>query len=152
MRNEHEQFLDAYNVNRVDDQIRFYENRTREYTRSARQTGWTSEFVLVAATVCGVLAAMLSDQAVWFGVIGAGLAAVAAAITSWSDVVGFEANAEMYRAARGGLGRLRPHCPTGDEIDADAVDEYVTNVEEILLGEVRTWSQKWTAGTDPKPH
>jgi hypothetical protein len=137
------QFLDAYDAHRVGDQQAFYEGRVREYDRSASQISWTSEVLLFLAAVCGVMGAAWSDQAVWLGVVAVGIAAAAGAVGSWAEVVGFSANADMYRAARAGLGHLHPMRPDPSTATPEQVARYRTNVEEILLGEVRTWSQKW---------
>jgi hypothetical protein len=136
-------FLDAYDVHRVGDQQHFYEERVREYDRSASQTSWVSEMLLFVAAVCGIAAATWSDQALWLGVTAAGLAAIAGAIGSWAEVVGFSANAGMYRAALSGLGIIRPSRPDPSTASPEEVAAYRNDVEEILLGEVRTWSQRW---------
>lgn len=136
------EFLDAYDAHRVADQASFYEQRTKEYRKSAGQIGWANELFLFAAAICGVVAAAWTDQAVWFGVAAVGLAAVGAALTAWADVIGFAANAELYRAARDGLCRLRPERPTADATP-EQVDEYLVQAEDILLGEVRSWGEKW---------
>jgi hypothetical protein len=141
------EFLDAYDEHRGADQAGFYEKRTKEYETSARQIGWAGEACLFVAAACGVLAAVWSDQAVLLGVVAAGLAALAVALTSWGNIIGFAANAELYRAARAGLGRLRPDRPTATASPAE-ITEYIVDVEDILLGEVRTWSEKWGAAAE----
>jgi hypothetical protein len=136
------EFLEAYDSYRVADQAGFYDERSEEYRTAAGQLGWANETCLFVAASCGVLAAVFTQHATWLGVVAAGFAAIGASLTSWADVVGFAANAELYRAARAGLGRLRPERPTADA-PADQVNDYIANVEEILLGEVLSWSEKW---------
>jgi hypothetical protein len=140
-------FLDAYDEHRVTNQEEWYRARTDEYETSANQIGWANELCLFAAAACGAAAALLPEYALWLGAVAAGLAAVGAALTSWADVIGFAMNAELYSAARAGLSRLRPNRPRADASPAD-VEEYIGNVEDILLGEVRSWSQKWGAAAE----
>jgi hypothetical protein len=138
------EFLDAYDESRVNDQIGFYEKRTEEYETAAKQISWANMCCMFSAAACGIFAAAWTDHAVWLGVVAAGLAAIGVALSTWGEVVGFAANAELYRAARAGLGRLRPTRPDHDDSPAE-IRSYIVNVEEILLGEVRTWSERWGA-------
>ncbi len=147
MSDELREFLSAYDTHRVADQTKFYEERAQEYERSAGQLGWVNELALFAAAVCGVLAAVWTEYAVWFGVAAAALAAVGAALTSWAEVIGFASNAELYRATRAGLGRLRPERPT-DDASPEQVAGYVAQVEDVLLGEVRAWGEYWGSSGD----
>jgi hypothetical protein len=142
-------FLEAYDAHRVEDQRGFYEKRSDEYARSALQTSSVSEVLLLLAAVCGVVAAFWNDQAVWLGVLAAAFAAFAAAVASWAEVVGFSANAELYKAASAGLAQVRPRRPDPPVASAESVRTYFDQVEDILLGEVRTWSQKWAASPSP---
>ena len=143
-------FLEAYDVHRVADQRNWYKGRSAEYEQSARQLSWANEGSLLVAAACGLLAAFWTDQAVWLGVVAAGFAALGVALTAWGDVVGFTANAELYDAARLGLDVLRPDRPNADA-QPDEVKAYVDNVEDILLGEVRTWGEKWASTNRDTP-
>lgn len=138
-----EDFLDVYDEHRVQDQLRFYKDRMEEYERAVRQTSWVNEGLLLAAGLCGVGATVWTGNARWFGLAGAGLGGLAGLVLAWSAVIGFAANSELYRAARAGLTNLRAGRPDGDEVTAEQVATYVTGVEEILLGEVRSWAEKW---------
>jgi hypothetical protein len=137
------EFLVAYDVHRLTDQYDWYGARVEEYDDAAAQTGFVNEGLLFLAAVCGAVGAAVASQTVWLGFAAALLAAVAAAVAAWADVVGFAANAELYRAARAGLAHLRPRRPDAAEATPAEVAAYVDDVEDILLGEVRTWSEKW---------
>ena len=142
-----EEFLEAYDSHRVADQAKWYGQRSHEYGRSARQLSWANEGSLLVAAACGLIAAVWTEQAVWLGVAAAGFAALGVALTAWGDVVGFTANAELYDAARVSLAALRPDRPSA-EAQPEEVRAYVDDVENILLGEVRTWGEKWAPMTE----
>jgi hypothetical protein len=149
MSTEFAEFLDAYDTHRVRGQERFYDERAKEYERSSQQISLARELLLLLAAASGVVAAAWTDGAVWLGVSAAAFSAVAAAVTSWGLVIGFSANAELYRAARAGLARLRPNRPDAGGAAPEQVRKYFDDVEDILMGEVRTWSQKWTVPSAP---
>lgn len=135
-------FLEAYDENRVKDQQHFYKVRTAEYEKSAKQIGWVNVVLLALAGLCGAAGAVWSDQATWLGLTAVALSAIAAATASWGDVVGFSTNAELYKAAQASLAHLRAQEPKQDA-DDDQVGSYVRDVEDVLLGEVRTWGERW---------
>jgi len=153
MSSERAEFLRAYDAHRVRDQIDYYEKRIDEYGKSATQLSRLNTFFLAAAAACGAIGAVYTDQNQWLGLAAAGLSAVAAAFASWGDVVGFSANSELYQAALGGLRRLRPRRPDEASPPADEeIEQYVVDVEAILLGEIRSWAEKWSQdGASPEP-
>lgn len=139
-----EEFLDAYDEHRVVDQTGFYSDTASEYEHTARQIGLLNGSLLFIAAACGAAGAIWTEQAVWLGLVAAGLAAVAGAVTSWGDVVGFSANAELYRATETSLIHLRPtRPPDAGAASADDVASYVHAVEDVLTGEVRVWGETW---------
>ncbi len=151
------QFLKAYDEKRVKDQQRFYELRTKEYERSARQVGVVNGTFLFLAAVCGAAGAVFIDQSTWLGLTAAGLSGAAAATTSWGDVIGFSANAQLYKAASASLANLRPGRPRDAANAKDAeVETYLGHVEDVLMGEVRTWGERSgkelkKLGQEPRP-
>lgn len=163
MSDERTQFLAAYDRHRVTDQAGWYERRAEEYERSARQIGWLNETLLFVAGACGAIAVAWPDHAVWLGVVAAASSALAGVAISWANTVGFAANAELFQSARAGLAHVRPTRPLppdpvagGDDSGTgpsdEAVADYMERVEEILLGEVRTWAERWgTKAEDSGP-
>ncbi len=151
MSQERSAFLDAYDKYRVNDQIRYYDRRITEYLRSARQVGWVNTVLLGLAAASGTIGAWVGEGRI-YGLIAAGLSALAAAVTSWDEVIGFSTNAEMFRAGRGGLAHARPTRPR-DPVTAtdEQVRAYVTDVEEVLMREVRTWASTWSGDDQPEP-
>jgi len=143
MSDESAEFLAAYDDHRVRNQMAFYEARIGEYSRSARQTARAVSLLVAGAAACGALGALFAEQNRWLGLVAAGLSAVAAAIAAWSDVIGFSVNSDLYQAALGGLRRLRVDRPSVDDADDAQVAGYMVRVEDVLLGEVRSWSERW---------
>ena len=139
-----EQFLAAYDAQRLSDQRDYYDRRAKEYRRSARQLNTVNVSLLALASICGVAGATWSDLAVEFGLAAAGLSAVAAAVTAWADVIGFAPNAELYEATSGSLFNLSAQQPRNRSAATDEeVAVYVRTIEGQLMGEVRAWRERW---------
>ena len=135
------EFLAAYDKYRVDDQAGFYEARIAEYSKADNQALVLGLALIFAASVCGILGA--ADIArIPLGITAAVLAALGAAVASWAELVGFRLNVETYTVGRASLGLLRPNKP-GPGASTEEVRNYVAAAEDILLGEVRAWAQKW---------
>jgi len=146
-----EQFTDAYDTHRVLEQMEFYRRRSAEYERADSQAGGIAEILLFIAGICGVVAAAWSEGALWMGVTAATLAAAATVVGSWAELVGFSKNAELYGAAEASLALMRPKRPKsadGPDLTQERVGTYLRGVEEVLLGEVRTWGEQWKAAGD----
>ena len=143
MSEEVDQFLAAYDEHRVLDQTDYYAQTSAEYERTAGRIGVINGTLLVLAAICGAAGVVWSDQSVWLGLTAAGLSAAAAATTSWADVIGFSANAELYRAAETSLVHLRPTRPAGRAATDDGVERYVHEVEDVLTSEVHMWGETW---------
>ncbi|MGI9646491.1 MAG: SLATT domain-containing protein [Ilumatobacteraceae bacterium] len=137
------EFLGAYDKHRVDHQETYYGRTAAEYERTERLIGLSNAVLLFLAGICGALGVVFREESRWFGLTAAVLSAIAAAAISWSDVIGFSANAELYRAAESSLRRLRPSQPDSTTTVAGDVAGYVDNVEEVLTGEVQTWGERW---------
>ncbi len=146
---DYEEFLRAYDTHRVTDQIGYYTRRTDEYRRTASRISWTSTSLLALASAAGTIG-VWAEEPLIFGLIAAGLSALAAAVTSWGDVVGFSANAEMFAVARGGLAHVRPKRPDPVAATDETVGRYVNDVEDVLTREVSTWSDTWSSDEDAR--
>lgn len=145
------EFLAVYDEHRVRDQERYYEQRIASYERSERQLGRLVQALLVIAAAAGATAAVWTEYAAWLGVTAGAAAALATAAASWSEMVGFAAHAESYRATRASLAHARPLRPDGATATADDVREYVDHVEAILSDEVTAWSERWHPAALPTP-
>ena len=131
----------VYNEYRVANQTDWYESRISEYSKADNQALLVSSLLIFGASVCGILGA--ADIArVPLGIAAAAFAALGAAMTSWSELIGFRVNVELYSKARGALGLLEGERPDGNAPD-EAFGKYVSSAETILLNEVHTWAQKW---------
>lgn len=149
MTDDERAFLEAYDEHRVRSQLAFYRSRLEEYETADRQAGWLREWLLLAAGVCGLLAAADPALAAGLGIAVAVLSALAILTTGWAQLIGFRLNADLYAAAARGVAHLRPTRPDPtNDIGAEQVRGYVDDVESVLLGEVRTWAVRWREQAD----
>jgi hypothetical protein len=137
------EFLDAYDVHRIKDQERYYDNLTHDYIAAGRQAGALAEIMLFLAGVSGVVAATWPEYALWLGVLATAFAATATVVTGWSELIGFSKNAQLFRAAGDRLANARPDRPMGSEIGDTEARLYIARMEGILLTEVRSWGKEW---------
>jgi hypothetical protein len=144
------EFLEAYDVHRIKDQERYYDNRMNDYLVAGRQAGALAEVMLFLAGVSGVVAATWPEYALWLGVLAAAFAATATVVTGWSELIGFSKNAQLFRAAGDRLANARPDRPMESEVGNAEARLYITRMEGILLTEVRSWGKEWGhADADP---
>jgi len=144
------QFASAYDAHRVEDQMRFYNDRTARYERADSQAGLTSEILLGLAGICGIVAAASPSLGLWLGVVAVALAAGAAIVGSWAELIGFSKNSELYGAAAASIRHIRPRRPGQGPIDEDQVEAYMQEVESVLLGEVQSWGKQWGQPAAPE--
>jgi hypothetical protein len=137
------EFLEAYDVHRIRDQERYYADRVREYVAADRQASALAEGLLFLAGVAGVVAATWPEYALLLGVLAAAFAATATVVGGWAQLVGFSKNAQLFRTAGDRLANERPDRPMGPTVQADDAKAYITRMEGILIGEVRSWGKEW---------
>ena len=145
------EFLAAYDIHRIKDQEQYYANRVKEYVAADRQAGGVAEALLFLAGVSGVLAAAWPTYALWLGVAATAFAATATVVAGWSELIGFSKNASMFRSAGDRLANERPDRPMGSKVDTSEASIYVARMEDILLGEVRSWGKEWGHADDTPP-
>ena len=151
MSDREKQFLEVYARGRVQDQIRFYEDRRSEFTTAKRQ------LTLVSAVVFGVSSAV----AVLGGIGGTGAAvaalaavlpALATALAAYDGLYGFERHAKLYGDAERALRGLEAPDLRRVQDPTHALAEYVLKAEDVLKTEQGQWGQLATelrAGTHP---
>ena len=98
--------------------------------------------LLLGATACGAIGVAVEEWRVGLGFVAAMLTSLAVVVTSWSELIGFRLNHDLYVDSRAALGLLRPGRPSRESSKED-VREYVASAENILLGEVGAWGEKW---------
>lgn len=144
MSDELEEFLDAYDTYRVQDQRAYYEARLQEYAAADRQGAGLRELLLFAAGACGLIAAAVGRWQTGFGITVAVLSALSMIVAGWTDVMGFRVNSEVFSSAALTLTHLRPTRPDpADDPSIQDVAEYVDRIEAVLLGEVQAWGARW---------
>lgn len=128
----------VYLAARIDDQLAFYESRALEYSRAREQAVTVRTWLLGLAAVSGAVSAVLGPGArVVLGIVGALLAALAAAVTGFEALIGFEQLAKLYTDAAANL-RLEA---VGWSRSTQPLGEDVTRVEAVLAREAAQWGQ-----------
>ncbi|HEU5158811.1 MAG TPA: SLATT domain-containing protein [Streptosporangiaceae bacterium] len=157
MNGRNEQVLAVYERYRLIDQIRWYENRIREFEAARSQVITLSGVLLFLASAAGFLAASdFLDMRTWWAILAAVFSACSAAIASYSTLIGFEHVAKLYGDAAAALEHLRAdmpdsaHLPSGAEADT-TIGGFVANVEAVFRKEAGQWGQL-VASSRPAPH
>jgi len=138
------QALAAYRLNRVQEQIAYYEARSAQYERARRSAVNLAAGLLVLAALFGALATADADRRSMWAFIAAVVAALATAITSYEAAFGFERLSREYGGTRAALEMAEVRAPragalAGDDGDA-LLSRHVAEVEGLLLAEVDRWS------------
>jgi SMODS and SLOG-associating 2TM effector domain 1 len=131
-----------YRTHRVGDQKRWFASRAMEYRRARNQSRMITAGLLVLAAVSASCASVdVAGGRVWWAVGSAGLSALAAALTGYEEVFGFDRLSRDYERAIGVLAHLelsiefdRPDPGVASPADS------VGRVEDELLAEVRGWA------------
>jgi hypothetical protein len=140
------QVADLYRRYRLEHQKSFYRNRAREFRRARNQARITAAVFLVLASLSGALGgADVGGQRMWWAVAAAALGALAAALTSYEAVVGFDRLSRDYDKTIAALARLETRLPGGacvpDATDGE-VAAFVGQAEAVLIGEVDRWAKQ----------
>lgn len=142
-----EDLLDCYDEYRVSDQQRFYGDRISEYEAANRHGIYLTQTLLVAASVCGLLAG-LDVAPRGLGIAAAALGATAALVEGWARLIGFGELATRYAAAVGALTITKAKRPRAEDHPSDsAARAYVAECEKILLAEVSAWGEVYGKAT-----
>ena len=138
------QVLAAYRMNRVDEQIAYYEARAAQYERARRAAVNLAAGLLVLAALFGALATADADRRSMWAFCAAMVSALATAIASYEAAFGFERLSREYGATRAALEMAEVRAPREAAIAGDNGDElvkrHVSEVEGLLLAEVDRWS------------
>jgi ABC-type multidrug transport system fused ATPase/permease subunit len=131
-----------YEAQRIQAQRRYYDARSREYSRAREQAVTVSSVLLAAATVTGICATFANGtaRALW-GVAGAMLAALAAAVTAYESLMSFGQLAKLYADAAANLQHASAGWSTEPAWSAARLGRRVDGVERIFRLESGQWGQ-----------
>lgn len=124
---------------RIDDQRTYYDNRSEEYHKAHAQASTARNVLLLIASFAGFAAQFLDDSSrATAGAVGAIVAALAAALTAFETLIGFEHFAKLFGDARTSLDAARRDwtgtAPGNLQADVD-------RVEQIFFAENGQWGQ-----------
>ena len=129
---------DDYCVKRVDDQVKFYENRTDDYqkkTRALRAVVWLGAI----AVILGVVTALKLPVAGWTAVI----ATVTAAITSHVHSQRYQSLIATYQATTRHLETLKDKWVAGGKAEASR-NTFIQSCEDTMALENSAWVTQWS--------
>jgi SMODS and SLOG-associating 2TM effector domain 1 len=145
-RDFHRLFLEL----RIEDQLRYYEARRREYAAAHRQAIVLRTALLLAAGAAGIVGQAMSGTArAGWAVAGALLAALAAAVTAFETLIGFPQLEKLYQDAARNLDEARVDW---EDVDPEVVPEAeVERVEDVFRSERGQWGQLVVKSAAPVP-
>ncbi len=138
--------LTFYQTRRIEDQLKFYSGRRRQFDRATGQALAISAVVFGFTSATSALAgADIAGVALW-SVLATILPATAMALTAYSALYAFEQQSKIYGdAVRAVQAASRPQVDPGAPGDAapsgEAVAELVRRVEGALRQEQAQWGQ-----------
>ena len=139
------QFLALYRAYRYEDQLKFYEVRHEDF-KTANTQAVTISIVLIflTALTAGVAS---STNIPWLKLTCLLIAAISpilsGALASYSALYGFEQQAKLYQDTLNNLKKTRVREPQLDldNVSDQQVNEYVQEIENVLLVEQGQWGQ-----------
>lgn len=138
------EYLAAYRRHRLDDQTAYYGTRARAFERSRRRVITLSATFMIAAAFFGALGAADADRRSTWAFIGAAVAAIGTALTSFESAFGLERYARLYDEAHRALTFVAAEAPRAEDLDGPdgeaRLQAFVERVEGILTDEVDSWS------------
>ena len=137
------QVLDLYRSARLEDQLRYYQNRRTQFERAHGQLLIASAVLLGAtSTVSALAGAEIEGKLVW-AVMAAILPILSTALVAYGALFAFDRHAKLYADAARNLGLLEEPdlSHAGDEQAQETVTNYVEQVEKVFRDEQAQWGQ-----------
>jgi SMODS and SLOG-associating 2TM effector domain 1 len=139
------QFLALYTTYRYEDQLKFYKVRHEEFEVANTQAVTISiVLIFLTALTAGVAS---STNVTWLKLTCLLIAAISpilsSALAGYSALYGFEQQAKLYQDTINNLRKARVREPQLDlsEASAQQVNEYIQEIENVLLVEQGQWGQ-----------
>jgi ABC-type transport system involved in cytochrome bd biosynthesis fused ATPase/permease subunit len=152
-------FLEIYRDYRVKDQLTYYDGRSEEFERARNQLVVMIATLTALAGLAGGLAAgnAFGQRPLW-AVLAVVFPALATTLAGYDALYAFQHQAQLFQDAARSLDLARAAAPMATTADDQAVSQYVTEVETILVTEQGHWGQlisdlrlPATAATDADP-
>lgn len=133
------EFRALYRTLRLEDQRRYYAERCAEYTAAHRQASTARDVLLVLAATAGFVGQLLDGTGrAGLSVVGAVLAALAAALTAFETLIGFEQHRKLFTDAGANVDAALEQWDSTSPADP-AAD--VDRIEQIFVAENGRWGQ-----------
>jgi hypothetical protein len=135
---------------RIDDQLRWYKARRAEYASAHRQAVVLRTALLFGAAAAGVVTqSTAGDARAAWAVVGALLAALAAAVTAYETLIGFPQLEKIYGDAARNLEEAKLDWQDLDRDTVSAVE--FERVEDVFRSERGQWGQLVVKSAAPAP-
>jgi len=136
--------LAFYQTQRIDDQLKFYSGRRKEFDRATGQALAISAMVFGFTSATSALAgADIAGVALW-SVLATILPAVAMALTAYSALYAFEQQSKIYGdAVRAVLAASRPRVDPAAPGDAAPSGEDLAQLVQRVEGAFRQEQAQW---------
>jgi hypothetical protein len=135
----------------LEDQRRFYADRCGEYAAAHRQASTARDVLLVLAATAGFVGQLLDGTGrAGLSVVAAALAALAAALTAFETLIGFEQHHKLFTDAEASVAAALERW---DSTPSGGSDADVDQIEQIFLAENGQWGQlvRSIATSDTQP-
>jgi hypothetical protein len=138
-----DQILELYRVERVQDQLRYYDNRRTRFERAHGQLLIASAVLLGATSTVSALSGTQIPGKLGWAALAAILPALATALAAYGALFAFERHAKLYADAERNLSLLEEPdlSRAADDQAEEALRTYVEQVEQILSDEQAQWGQ-----------
>ena len=135
---------------RIDDQLRWYQDRRTEYASAHRQAVVVRTALLFGAAAAGVVTqSTAGDARAAWAVAGTLLAALAAAVTAFETLIGFPQLEKIYGDAARNLEEAKLDWQDLDPDTMSAAE--FERVEDVFRSERGQWGQLVVKSAAPAP-
>jgi len=136
-----ENFWQLYYQHRYENQLTFYEGRTKEFKKAQSQATILTIILMATASVVSIFgSADLLQFSTGWAVLAVFFPVLATALATYQSVYAFERQAKLYEDAAGVLTSVRmPPTPEGSP-DAP-IQDYVEQIEYVFKMEQGQWGQ-----------
>ncbi|HLV98997.1 MAG TPA: DUF4231 domain-containing protein [Ktedonobacterales bacterium] len=134
-------FWQLYYRYRYEDQIKFYEDRTKEFKKAQSEATILTIILMTAASVVSLFgSADLLQFSTGWAVLAVFFPVLATALATYQSVYAFERQAKLYEDASGVLNSVQMPPTPGGSPDV-SIQDYVEQIEYVFKMEQGQWGQ-----------
>ena len=147
------QFAELYTEARIDDQLRFYTSRRKEFEKARDQAIHAKWILSTLAAIAGAVGAALPEARTPLAIAAAFLAAAATTMAAYQSLYAFPRLAKLYRDAELSLSALSAaRTAMGPDVSPEQARALVERIEKVFTQENGQWGQLIRHSTKPGGH